>query len=170
MALDTSMTLQAELAINVGASAHELRLVYARHSRNANFMDHALEAAKNPVTAVTATWIVKWHLDNGFAPCTGQQIQILALLKQSGDWQARLHILQCLQYVRVPYNLSQTTFDTLLALIQDKNRFVRAWAYNGLHIVGMQHGEFYQRAMTHLESALGDEAPSVRARIRKILK
>jgi hypothetical protein len=51
-----------------------------------------------------------------------------------------------------------------------QSKFVRAWAYDGFFRLGQQHHSFEQEALQHLVKAQEEEAPSVRARVRKILE
>ena len=164
------MTLQAEIANCGSTSVGDLQAVYARHKVDSEFLDHALEATGNPHAEGAATWLIKCHLEHGIVPGAEQQIRILELLQEPRDWQVHLHVLQCLPFLQIPQSLSQAMFDTLQKLIGDRNKFVRAWAYNGLLVLGRQHNKFLEPAMNQLESALAHEAPSVRARIRNALK
>ncbi len=52
----------------------------------------------------------------------------------------------------------------------DNNKFVRAWAYNGFNELSIQYNEYRQETEQFFEMAMRNEAPSVRSRIRNIMK
>lgn len=54
--------------------------------------------------------------------------------------------------------------------LSDNNKFVRAWAYNGLYELSRQYEDLRIETMLLLDAGLNDEAASVRARIRNILR
>jgi len=54
--------------------------------------------------------------------------------------------------------------------LYNSNKFVRAWTYNGFYLLAKQHPEYHDETEALLESAIKNEAPSVKARIRNILK
>ncbi len=54
--------------------------------------------------------------------------------------------------------------------LTDGNKFVRAWAYNGFYEISVQYPEYKKETKLFFEMAMRDEAPSVKARIRNIMK
>ena len=54
--------------------------------------------------------------------------------------------------------------------LNDDNKFVRAWSYNGLFVLADQYPEFRIEVIHQLKRAREEEAASVRARIRNIFK
>ena len=52
----------------------------------------------------------------------------------------------------------------------DNNKFVRAWAYNGFYELAVQYPEYEKETKQFFEMAMRDEAPSVKSRIRNIMK
>ena len=94
--------------------------------------------------------------------------EILRLLPAVDEWQARLHVLQSIRFLRISGRAKEGLRADLLRLLQDGNKFVRAWAYDGLHRLGSQHPEFAEEAEALLLEALELEAPSVKARIRNL--
>lgn len=54
-------------------------------------------------------------------------------------------------------------------LISD-NKFVRAWAYNGFYELALQYPAYKTEVKKFLDMAMKDEAASVKARVRNILK
>jgi hypothetical protein len=58
----------------------------------------------------------------------------------------------------------------LRTCLADENKFVRAWAYNGFYLLSQQYPEYQQETEQFFAMAMRDEAASVKARIRNILK
>ncbi len=54
--------------------------------------------------------------------------------------------------------------------LEDDNKFVRAWAYNGFYELAKQYPEYRTEAGQLFEMALRDEAASVKARVRNVMK
>ena len=52
----------------------------------------------------------------------------------------------------------------------DENKFVKAWAYNRLYTTSMQHSKYGEETKQFLEVVMKNEAPSVKAKIRNIMK
>lgn len=94
--------------------------------------------------------------------------EILQLLPAMDGWEARLHILQSIRFLRISGQAKERLHADLLRLIQDGNKFVRAWAYDGFYRLGTQHPEFAEEADALIREALKFEAPSVKARIRNL--
>ncbi|WP_448250543.1 hypothetical protein [Thalassotalea agariperforans] len=65
---------------------------------------------------------------------------------------------------------SRSVYNFLIITLTDQNKFVRAWTYNGLYELSKQHPEYIKEAKQFFEMAMRDEAPSVKARIRNIMK
>ncbi|MCP4400146.1 MAG: hypothetical protein GY801_22915 [bacterium] len=58
----------------------------------------------------------------------------------------------------------------LKACLVDRHKFVKAWAYNGLYELATQHREYTEETQQLFDMAMRDEATSVKARIRNIMK
>ncbi len=54
--------------------------------------------------------------------------------------------------------------------LEDRNKFVRAWAYGGFHQLAVEHAEYRGEAVQLFEKALDEEAASVKARVRKVVE
>lgn len=97
-----------------------------------------------------------------------QSDEILELLPAMDEWQARLHVLQSIRFLRISEQVKKGLRAELLRLVREGNNFVRAWAYDGLHHLGSQHPEFAEEAEALPQEAMEFEAPSVKARIRNL--
>jgi len=88
----------------------------------------------------------------------------------SKHWPATLNLLQMLGSIQVDPEQRGELWKFIRGAITDKNGFVRAWAYNGLWVLGEQNPRLKDRVRGILEDAGAKETPAVRARIRRIMK
>lgn len=86
------------------------------------------------------------------------------------DWQANLHLLQSIPLLPISDEKVSTVWGWLTHQSRSDRPFVRAWAYNGLHLVAWQAPEFRDRAKRRLAEGLEDPSAAVRARVRATLK
>lgn len=121
---------------------------------------------------VAATWLLKRFQENGVPFSRDQTADLLALLHDETDWEAKLHLLQMMPDLALP----EDGKDTLLRILKDEgylgdsNKLIRAWSYNGLAHLAAQHPAFRDDVAGLLATGQNDEAASVRARICNILK
>ena len=129
-----------------------------------------LDLLKDPTLQRATSWLIKHHREQGnhFSPTEVKAIIQAAPFLQ--DWQAQLHLLQLLPY----FNLEREDFEVLIPFIdqmlKSDNKFVRAWAYNGLAILTRFIPELFPETKLRFELGLQEEAASIKARIRKAIK
>ena len=70
----------------------------------------------------------------------------------------------------IPLPKSKKLKQTLVTLIENENKLVRAWAYSALVQLADLHPKLQPKVITILDQAYEDEAASVRARARQIQK
>ena len=93
---------------------------------------------------------------------------LLELLPALARWESRLHVLQILPGLPVPATHAAGLHGLLHDCLGEKNRFVRAWAYAGLHRLASLHAGYRAEVGALLETASREEALSVRARLRRL--
>ena len=79
-------------------------------------------------------------------------------------------MLQCIPFMPIAKKNINVVYNFLRWTLTDQNKFVRAWSYNGFYELSKQHPEYLDETKQYFEMAMRDEAPSVKARIRNILK
>lgn len=119
---------------------------------------------------VAATWVLKRLVESDLALSQQQTREVLRLLKQVEHWEARLHLLQMLDKLAIPSRKAAGLFKRLKQLVGDENKLVRAWAYNGLFVLGDQQPRYRDEVVELLQEAEQDPAASVKARVRRICK
>jgi hypothetical protein len=148
-----------------------LTAIYLQQQADPGWTDALVAAIQKEHSQNAASWLIKHSLEqaldaeNHFNP---QQIdQLLESLPLLHHWSARLHLLQCLPYLRIPPQRKQDVEVFLRDNLKAPNKFVRAWAYNGFGLLAKDYPEYRQEAKRLFDAAMDTEAPSVRARIRK---
>lgn len=117
-----------------------------------------------------ASWLLKYHLKQGQQLSAEEQLSLLQKLDALKDWETQLHILQIFPFLVIPSDLKLSVETFLRTTLTSTNKFVRAWSYNGFYLLAAQFPEYRAEAKQFLDMAIRDEAASVKARIRNILK
>ena len=120
---------------------------------------------KSEQESQAASWTLKRWWENGWQFSAQESKQLIDVLLQAQDWQLRLHLLQLLSGLAIAKSQHRELYYHLRYNLEDKNKFVRAWNYNGLAVVAKQYRD---EVIQLFELALKDEAPSVKARIRSV--
>ena len=151
-------------------SAEEIQEVYDLHHQDHNFLSNLLELMSTSSAESGATWLLKEFFERGNMLTSEETHQLFRNLPALHQWASKLHILQCLPYLEIDKADKSRVEAFIRECLLEKNKFVRAWAYNGFYLLAKQHIEFQQEADRLLEDALENEAPSVKARIRNLLR
>lgn len=131
----------------------------------ANLVD---QLASDPQSEIIASWFLKHHLENGAILDPVQVDSVFAAAGGLKHWEAILHVLQCFPYMTITESVRDTVERFLRASLEHENKFVRAWAYGGFNQLADAFPQYGAEARRLLDYALRNEAPSVKARIRKI--
>lgn len=170
MGTEFEMTLLEEIASWDNKSAGALQSTYERHSNEEGFLATILEQIADVELQRAATWLLKRHLEAGNALSAGGSRAILGVLCDQEHWESKLHILQSLAYLDIPEDQSAGLERFLDSCLGSDNKFLRAWAYNGFNELSLRFPRYREEVNLMLARAGESEAPSVRARIRNILK
>ena len=153
-----------------GKSADDITAIYFDYCETPDFTNTIINLMQDTDLQNGAAWLLKKHLELGETLTTSQVEKIYTFLTKLSHWEAQLHILQSIPYL--PISTKQKNFVEffLRTCLTDKNKFVRAWTYNGFHELASQYPEYQNEVDAMLAEALQKEAASVKARIRNILK
>ncbi len=164
--------MSLELAITAwdGRSADHLEAVYLRHAGDSGFAARLIELSGRIELQSGATWLLKRHLERGGRLGVSEVADLFAQAPDLQTWEARLHLLQAMQYLRIPDTERQQLEAFVRHCLTDSNKFVRAWAYNGIYELARQYPQYRKEAKQLFEMAMRDEAASVKARIRNIMR
>ena len=164
------MNFQKEIENWDGKSAKDIAEIYKQHCHDKAFKSNILMLIANPRTQKGSTWLLKHHLENNIGLDDQELNELYNKLDILEYWESKLHILQSLPFLIIPETHKKTLERFLRACLVENNKFVRAWAYNGFYELATQYPEYTQETKAFFEMAMRDEAPSVKARIRNILK
>ena len=163
------MSIEQALALWDGKSADDIRVIYASYFEQAGFTDAIVNLTNSESHQKGSTWILKAWLENGNRLESRHVKKIYNLLDELHHWEAKLHILQSIPFMPIE-NSDKKQIDRFLRItLIDNNKFVRAWSYNGFYELARQYPEYASEAKQFFETAMRDEAPSIKARIRNIM-
>ena len=163
------MTLAQEILAWDGKSAAAIGAVYTRHHRRDGFVAEVIVQLAGADTEKGASWLLKHHLEGGETLKPGQISKIHRMLPSLSHWESRLHLLQCSQYLPVAKADKLVVERFLRDCLGGNNKFIRAWAYDGLYRLASRYPALSDEVRQLFEMALRDEAPSVKARIRRLM-
>lgn len=164
------MSIQKELRGWDGKSAEDIRSIYHRHSVEPSFLRELLRFLKTPEFQKAGTWLLKHHFETGNSLNKKQVTTIFRALADLNHWESKLHLLQCLEYMPIEKHERHKVELFLRVCLTDTNNFVRAWAYNGFHVLSRQYPEYEKEMFSFFDMAMDDETAAVKARIRNIMK
>lgn len=148
----------------------ELQTIHAEFSFRDGFIDEIIQLFSDPSCQTGATWLLKHSLEEQKTLSDPQIQSFLKKLSALKDWQSKLHALQCLPYLKLPNSADTSLLPFLKECIEDKNKFVRAWACHGFYELAQVLPGFRESCFLLLNEKMSEEAPSIQARIRKTLK
>lgn len=164
------MSLEQEIASWDGKSAADIKAIYDVYNADSHFSDTIIALSLTDTCQKGATWLVKAWLEAGNNFEQAQIAKIYGALDQLKHWEAKLHILQSIPFMSITGNDSSKLYNFLKITLTDPNKFVRAWAYNGFYELSRQHSKYKDETKQYLVMAMRDEVPSVKARIRNVMK
>lgn len=164
------MGIKQELAAWDGKSADDIRVIYSRYAEHSSFLVEVIQLIGNTAFQKGATWLMKCYLESGNRLKVNEVNKVYGLLSALEHWESRLHILQCIPFMPIKKTKKKNVEAFLRKRLCDTNKFVRAWAYNGFYELSSQYPEYKEETKQFFEMAMRDEAASVKARIRNIMK
>lgn len=155
-----------------GKSKDDIQQVFQEHFEETEFCKELVALLVEPRAQVGASWLLKHGLENKTLQVASRQVTgVYQKVDKLEHWEAKLHILQCFSYLPVPKSQAERVVTFLRACLDDENKFVRAWAYNGFGEVARTHTQFSKEAQNVLKNGMEVEsAASVKVRIRKALE
>ncbi|NOX92931.1 MAG: hypothetical protein GXP18_10930 [Gammaproteobacteria bacterium] len=164
------MSIKLEIAQWDGKSTNDIGEIYHRHCHDSSLTTVIITLVADEALQKGATWLLKRYLENENRLMDTEIAKIYDHLSILTQWESRLHILQCFPFMPILKSRKKKVESFLRDCLLDNNKFVRAWAYNGFYELAVQYPEYKKEACQFFEMAMRDEAPSVKSRIRNILK
>ncbi len=153
-----------------GKSKSDIQSIYDQYFEKEGFVIELIDMLAIPELEKGASWLLKAFIDNGGSFSEAESLKVLGHLKALSAWETKLHFLQILHAIKILNRFKQDIENFLRPLITSENKFVRAWAYNGFYLLAKAYPEYQKEASQFFEMAMRDEAASVKARIRNIMK
>ncbi len=164
------MSTKLEIGQWDGKSINDIGDIYDRHCHDPTFISEMITLVSDVSLQKGATWLIKRYLENENQIGKSEIISIFQKLELIEQWESKLHILQILSYMPIGRPQKKLVEVFLRDCLAGDNKFVRAWAYNGFYELAMQYPEHKKETRQFFEMAMRDEAPSVKSRIRNIMK
>src|SRR5450755_963658 len=162
--------LEAQLQHFDGKDTDSLLRVAATLSPDRSTIDYLISLAERSDTPMqtAATWLLKHFQSRDVSFTPDQVTRLVEQLRCPGPWESRLHLVQMLPGLALPAACTEQLFQSLVATLSERNKFVRAWVYTALHSLASQHRHYAPEVALLLDQASRDEAASVRARLRQL--
>lgn len=153
-----------------GKSSNDIDVIYNRYSNDDTFISEIINLSQQEALQKGATWLLKHCLEDGRKTEPDEIAAIFKLLSKLEHWESMLHILQCIQFMKIAKTEKKEVEEFLRKCLTNSNKFVRAWAYHGFYEISIQYPEYKNETKQIFEIAMRDEASSIKARIRNIIK
>ena len=165
------MILEQKLLAWDGRDTQYLADLYQAQQSTKGLIDELIVCLKSGGQAqLGASWLIKRHLEQGHKLSKKHTSEIFSNLSELDHWGAVLHILQSMPYLTLAPEHRSEVERFVRNKLSDPNKFVRAWAYNGIYELAKAFPDFQTQAKQFFEMAMRDEPASVKARVRNILK
>lgn len=164
------MSFKQEIASWDGKSASDIGAIYNRHGDDDTFVLKLIEFSLQTDLQKGATWLLKRYLESDRKLTVSETAALFKRLPELEQWEAKLHVLQCIPYMPIQASEKKNVEAFLRRCLVENNKFVRAWAYNGFYEISRQYPEYKKETKKLFEMAMKGEAPSVKARIRNIMR
>jgi len=164
------MSLKQDLEQWDGKSSDDINEVYGCYHSESEFLSDIIQLIKPLSTQKGASWLLKKYLETKGKLSPAEAKKIYTQLPNLDHWEAKLHLLQSIAFIPIGKREKERVVAFLRICLADSNKFVRAWAYSGFYELSLQYSDFQEEAEKFFKMAMKDEAPSVKARIRNIMK
>ncbi|MFK7778757.1 MAG: hypothetical protein QM501_11685 [Gimesia sp.] len=164
------MSLKQDIGNWDKGAVEDLELIYDRRASESELGSETVKLLIESSVQQGASWLLKRYLETDGELSTADLGWVFESLSHLEEWGSKLHLLQCLSYLTIGKSDVKILEPFLRACLEDENKFVRAWAYNGFYELALQHSQFKDEVDRMLEHGMQVEAASVKARIRNIRK
>jgi hypothetical protein len=162
--------LKSKLKLWDGIHIEYLKELYEVNSSSLDFFENLVTICVNEQDLQkTTTWLIKHHYDNGQTLPESITERLLTTCKNVENWEAKLHLLQLLPHFNLTKKSIITTDHFTRECLIDNNKFVRAWAYNGLYELTKYIPELITELEFICQRAMQTESAAIKSKVRKII-
>ncbi|MCG8490407.1 MAG: hypothetical protein MI743_02225 [Sneathiellales bacterium] len=149
-------------------STEELEALYSEFSIHSGFLSSLITFSQSRDLQKEATWLLKYYLEKNRKKSASFPYQDYSRCISALDhWEARLHVLQSLDFFPKEFLLKEDLLPLLREGIRSENKFLRAWSYYGFALLASAHHDLLQETRDILEFANKTEtAGSINARLK----
>src|ERR1700730_16120795 len=150
--------LEAQLRDLDGTHTAALLRIAEKLSPNCSTIDHLISLAErsDAPMQIAATWLLKHFQSRDVSFTPAQVTRLVEQLCNSGPWESRLHLVQMLPNLAIPAACTEHLFQSLVATLSERNKFVRAWVCTALHSLASQHRDYAPEVTLLLDQASRD--------------
>jgi len=166
------MSIRKDLKSFDGRHTGSLEMILSKHPRRASLIGELVVLMADPDSNIQAgaTWLLKRLVEDEVRFKQEHLTVLFGALRELTSWISKLHVCQMLPRLAIPKESAGNVTWFLERNLEDENKFLRAWSYNGFYELARQHREYFDEAIKHVEMGETDRAASVQARIRRIRK
>ncbi len=165
-----SADLQEDVSAWDGKSSDDIKKIFSAHQKSSSFIADIISLMSEEQYQKAVSWLLKHYLESGGSIKSSDIHSVYRLLPTLSHWESILHLLQCIPYLPISPKDKNAVNAFVRQAMTHSNKFVRAWSYSGLHELACQFPEYKKEAQVFFDRALKEEAASIKARIRNILK
>ncbi|MDF9794877.1 hypothetical protein OKW21_000140 [Catalinimonas alkaloidigena] len=162
-------SLQQVLSDWEGKKVDMLKRAYQKYHDQPFFVEEILSSLNSEAEQKAASWLLKHHLEQAYSLSSKEILTLTHHLQHISGWESRRHLLQILPLIDIPKEAQLAVEDFVRESLPSDNKFVRAWAIQGMYELSRQRPELQKEVYFLCEKAMQTEAASVKARVRKIL-
>jgi hypothetical protein len=153
-----------------GVHIEYLKKLYNSDNTNANFYENLVSICTTEKDLQkVSTWLIKHHYDNGHTLSNSETERLLTSCNTAENWEAKLHLLQLLPHFELTEKSIIIADDFVRNCLTDSNKFVRAWAYNGLYELTKYIPELRTELEFICQRAMEIESAAIKSKVKKIL-
>ncbi|MEM9055100.1 MAG: hypothetical protein AAGB16_07225 [Pseudomonadota bacterium] len=163
-------SLRANLEAFDGKSVTILSELNARYDLIAETTHYLIELFDDADENIQrgSTWIMLERIKSGTKLSDDNWSALAKRISNITDWQAALHVLQCLSQQSCPRDLAVIFSDFTNRYLDHERPFLRAWSISALHTLSQSNPDLVEAAKRAVETGHLDQAASVRARLRHL--
>tara|TARA_R110002072_G_scaffold42064_1_gene117319 strand:+ start:24264 stop:24797 length:534 start_codon:yes stop_codon:yes gene_type:complete len=170
------MSLRSDIEQWDKKAVQPIAKAYNAHASSPSFIEDLLDMLTEPTLEVGVSWMLKHAIEAD--DLVGESLapeQLTALYRDATKlthWESKLHLLQIMEFLPIPSRAKSNAERFVRDGLDSEHKFVRAWAFSGMHALATNHPAYQAEAETLFEQAVSgeNEPPSVKARVRKLIK
>lgn len=161
-------SIKSELVNWDGRATFVLQDIYTKNYQSPDFIQTLTDwSIQNTELQNASTWLLKHYVDKKHTLTRNQTVALLPALSAAKTWPAQLHLLQMLPQLPLAKPDLEILLEPIERLMQDKVKFVKAWAYYAFALLTQFAPELRPEAEEIFQMGLEKESAAIKARIRK---